>query len=127
MLDIIRDAIINHRQLVFDATGYHRIACPHILGTKNGSWHVLVWQINDDSEKGFKEGEQRWRCFDVNDISNLVAQNGEWERGWSAGKGKSSCIDIADTIIDPDHAAEVRSTSRTHIQRRAPVPGGRRR
>ncbi len=116
MLGLIRDAIKFRRQLTFDSTGHHRVACPHILGTKNGEWHLFVWQINNDSSKGFKPHEQRWRCIEVADISNIQAQDGEWHRGWTAGKGKLSCVDTIDTSVDPGYGAEIQSTFQTHTR-----------
>jgi hypothetical protein len=119
MLDLIRSAIRDRRQIAFWSTGYHRIACPHLLGTKLGAWHLFVWQINDESEHGFEPGAQRWRCIEIGDITGLEIHPGEWVRGWSGGQRGQSCVDVIDTQVDPVHAAEVRSTFPARTQSRA--------
>ena len=116
MIAVIRDAIKNLHQLTFHTVGddgvvRHRVVCPHILGTKEGDWHLFTWQINDDSQHGFQPGAQRWRCFELEDMSNVQAREGEWYRGWTGGKRPQSCVDVIDTRVDDAHAAEVRSTS----------------
>ena len=121
MIAVIREAIRSRHQLVFTTTSdfgeqYHRVTCPHILGTKQENWHVFVWQINDESEHGFEEGAQRWRCIDLDDMSNVVSQEGEWYQGWSTGQRNQRCIDVIDTVVDAAYAAEVRSTSRAHTR-----------
>ena len=116
MKEIIEDAIRTRKQLVFEGKDYNRIVCPHVFGTKNGQWHLLCWQINDESEKGFEEGAQRWRCFDLQDISNLHSQVGAWHRGWTAGLKPQSCVERITASVDPAYAAEVRSTFQTRIR-----------
>ncbi len=120
-LMVIRDAITNLRQLAFDTTDddgitRHRIVCPHILGTKRGNWHLFTWQINDESKHGFAPGGQRWRCFELRDMSNIKSQEGQWYQGWTKGLRDQSCVDSIDTIVDAAHSAEVLSTSRAHIR-----------
>lgn len=111
MDEIITDAIRSKKQLVFSAKEHLRIVCPHVFGMKNGQQHLFCWQINDESEKGFEPGAQRWRCFDLDDISNLRAQPGEWYRGWTSGTKPQSCVDMIICAVDASHAAEVRSIS----------------
>lgn len=113
-LETIREAIRKRRQLTFTVNGHYRIACPHLLGRKHGEWHVFTWQINDESENGFKPGAQRWRCFDLDDMSGVAIQDGDWHRGWTTGKRKQSCIDVIDTQVDPAYAAQTRNTSPAH-------------
>ena len=114
MVSVIRDAIRNRLQLTFWCNGHYRQVSPHMLGRKNGEWHMLGWQINDDSEKGFAPEGSRWRCFELEDMSQLESQEGEWHRGWTSGRGRQYCIDEddMDTVVDAMYGAEIRSTSR---------------
>ena len=107
----IRDAITNHRHLLFTFNDAARDTCPHMLGRKNGVWKVLAWQINDAGKGGFKPGEQRWRCFEVAGMSSIVARDGEWVRGWTTGKKHESCINEGeiDMAVSGAYAAEYRS------------------
>jgi len=105
----LRQAIRSQSRVEFVGKDDVRLACPHILGRKNGVWHVFVWQINDAGEHGFKPDEQRWRCFDLHDVRSVRIVPGVWERGWSKGKRGQPCVDEVDTAVAASHAAEVRS------------------
>ena len=120
-ISVVRDAIIHHNQIAFttfgdDGIAQRRVACPHILGTKEGEWHMLVWQVNDESEKGFTPGAQRWRCFDLADVTDVRTYEGVWHRGWTTGRRGQHCVDAIDTAVDSLHAAEVRNTFPARIR-----------
>jgi len=106
----IRDAINNHKHLLFTFNDAARVTCPHMLGCKSSVWKLLAWQINDAGKGGFAPGEQRWRCFDVAGMSRIVAIDGKWERGWTTGKKNESCINAneMDTAVSGAYAAEIR-------------------
>jgi hypothetical protein len=125
MVSVIRNAIQNHLQLTFVAKDQPREICPHVLGTKKGVWHVLGWQFAGLSNTG---PLPEWRCIELRDISTeIVAREGEWHRGWTTGQRGQSCVDIVDTMIDPEHAALIRNTSPARTLGRARAPVGRRR
>jgi hypothetical protein len=106
-LNLLRDAILNRKQVTGICESYHREFCPHLLGTKNGRWHVFGWQFAGGSNHSLPPGGQ-WRCFEVSSLINLSTRLGEWHRGYTAGKRDQFCIDQIDTRIDPSHAAETR-------------------
>ncbi len=77
--------------------------------------HALVevpGSLNDASKNGFKPGEERWRCFELRDMSQLTVQAGAWQRGWTKGKRPQSCIDRVVASVDAAHAAEILNISR---------------
>ena len=114
VLEVIRDAIRQRRQLTFYYDGLYREVCPHAVGMKDGQWHLFVWQFGGSSRGGLK-GEN-WRCMVVSHIASLTVRDGQWYRGWTKGYGPSSCIDIIDTVVDAAHAAEVLQTSTVRIR-----------
>ena len=122
---LITDAIRDRRQLTFMINVHARQACPHVLGTKQGKWHLFAWQFAGTSSHALQSGEERWRCFEVADISDLLVQDGEWHRGWITGKRDhhSLCMDNEVAIVDPAYAAETQSAASFRIppppQRRA--------
>ena len=127
-LEIIRDAINNHLQLVFRYNGYPREACPHLLGRKDGVWHSLMWQFGGDTSQleGLPDGGT-WRCFEVRDINGLASQPGEWFRGYETGRGEQHCVERIDTSVDQNHRAEFRpDLAKPRKPRRAPSRLGRR-
>jgi hypothetical protein len=111
MVTVIREAITNHRQLVFTAKRYHREFCPHVLGTKSGVWHVFGWQFGGGTNQGKLPEGGDWRCIELRDISSpILARDGAWYRGWTKGRRGQTCVDFIDTEVDQAHAAEALST-----------------
>jgi hypothetical protein len=75
---VIREAIEQRRQLTFVAEHRYRLCCPHALGTKDGAWHVVVRQLNDDGAEHRAAGGSRWRCFALADLLDVRAHDGDW-------------------------------------------------
>jgi len=115
---IIRDAIYQRRQLLFTAANRPREICPHVLGTtRRGVWRVLGWQFDGDTAEGPLPD---WRCIELKDISSeIVVREGRWHRGWRARGARQTCIDFNYAEVDPNHGAEIRSTSLLRIRLRA--------
>ena len=108
---ILREAIQSLKQVTGKCNNLYREFCPHILGTKDDDWNCLVWQFDGDtsSEKGLPKGGD-WRCFELRDLEDLKLRDGDWYRGWAKGRGEQHCVDEIDTVVDSDHAAEIRHT-----------------
>ena len=106
-LDILRTAIQETKQITGLGKDLPREFCPHILGRKNGRWHVLVWQFAGMSESILPDGGA-WRCFDVRNLDQIACRDGDWYRGHTTGQRDQTCVD---TIVDRDHGAEIQHTS----------------
>lgn len=104
---IIRTAITELKQVTAVYDGLERVFCPHILGTKYGVWKVFVWQFDGRSSRG---NLPEWRDWFLERLDSVTLQDGEWHRGWTAGKRDQKAVDWIDTVVDPAHAAEVRHT-----------------
>jgi hypothetical protein len=94
---VIREAIERRRQLTFVADARYRLCCPHALGMKDGAWHVVVRQLNDDgAEHAGAAGAAgaRWRCFALADLLDVRAHDGDWP----ADPPQSACADGLDDL-----------------------------
>ena len=61
--ELIKDAIINKKQVYADYDGYPRELCPHVLGTKNGVPQALFYQFGGSSSRGLKGDRSDWKCM----------------------------------------------------------------
>jgi hypothetical protein len=114
MIAIIRDAILKRQQLSFVASERRRELCPHVLGTRQGVWHVYGWQFGGDSREG---DIPDWRCIDLNSItSHILARDGEWHRGWRPTHAMQTCIDVIHAEVDPAYGPRPRNTSLLRIR-----------
>lgn len=122
MIALLRDAILNRRQLVFTVKKQQREFCPHVLGTRQGIWHVYGWQFGGESNEGELPD---WRCFELRNItSDIEARAGEWHRGWRARRAKQACVDFIYAEVDPEYGPRPRSTSPLRIPVPVLAPGG---
>lgn len=108
-IDLLRTAITELKQVTGSYQGYDRVFCPHILGTKANVWKIFVWQFDGSSSKPHLLPS--WRDFPIGELVNVTLRVGDWHRGWTLGRRDQKSIDWIDTVVDPDHAAEVRSIS----------------
>lgn len=117
MILTIRAAIVDRKQISFVAGGHRREMCPHILGTRQGVWHVYGWQFAGDANRGHLPD---WRCIELLSItSDIRVRDGEWHRGWRAKNAMQTCVDVIFAEVDPAFGPQPRSTSPLRI--RAPA------
>lgn len=101
---LLRDAILGRQQAHFMYQGHLRETCPHALGSgKSNEEKVLVYQFGGSSESGGlmdrATSPGRWRCLDVDGISELVIQNGPWATAENHSQ-RSTCIKAMDVEVD---------------------------
>ncbi len=102
---LLRDAIENTRQIQAMARDLPRVFCPHILGTTNGHWCVVVWQFEGYSNKG---DLPNWRLFALDELDEIQVREGPWHSGSFRGRRRRTFpIDRIDTIADPDHIGDI--------------------
>ena len=114
---MLRMAIKQLKQVSGSYDGYPREFCPHLLGRKDGAWKCLTWQFDGASRTGKIPD---WRDFDLSKLSDLSLRDGDWHRGWETGRRAQNAVDQMDTVVDPEHAAEIRHTSPPRTPTRAP-------
>ena len=99
--DLIREAILEHYQVLAMYGGHYREMCPHTLGTKRGRRHALLYQFGGTSSSGLGPPGSRnnWRCLDVNDLSEVRTQTGGWHTAPNHSRPQS-CVDHIDVEVD---------------------------
>jgi len=105
-IGLLREAILQHRQVTATYDGRSRDFCPHFLGTHGDGWNVLAWQFAGDSEKGLPRGGA-WRCFELARLGDILLRDGAWHRGIYEGFAQH-CVSEIDTAVDPAHGAIIR-------------------
>jgi predicted DNA-binding transcriptional regulator YafY len=89
-------AILERQQVTLSYKGQYREVCPYILGHKDGSETVLVFQFGGASRRsGAVRGE--WRCFYLSEVHDAQVRDGPWH-GDAAHRTTQSCVD--DVYID---------------------------
>ncbi len=88
---VLKDAIRNKLQVTAHYQGHPREFCPHAIGWKGDSYHVIGYQFGGSSSKGLPPGGE-WRCFVVAGLSNVTAKAGAWHTGTSHTR-PMTCID----------------------------------
>lgn len=78
---LVRDAILNRRQIVAWYKGHGREMCPHVLGlAKDGREQALFYQFGGASQKGLAPlgSPDNWRCIPLDGLSNVTVRDGPW-------------------------------------------------
>jgi len=92
--DLIKDAIVNKKQVTAIYNGYTREMCPHVLGTKNGRMQCLFYQFGGGSSSGVivPGSPQNWRCIPIETMQIIEVKIGAW---YSASNHSvpQSCVD----------------------------------
>jgi hypothetical protein len=94
---VLRQAIVDQKQVCCDYRGFYREVCPHVIGLKRGKNHALVYQFGGQSSSGLPPGGE-WRCMDVDDITNAVIRDGPWYTGYRHTT-RQTCVDQIDVEI----------------------------
>lgn len=95
--DHFRQAIVAQRPVAFDYKGHRRLACPHVIGTKNGLEKVLTYQYGGGSSSGLpNDGE--WRCLFISEVFNVEVLDGEWKTGPNHSQPQT-CVDEIDVQV----------------------------
>lgn len=95
--ELIKDAILNKRQVVAIYNGYRREMCPHILGWKDDKQQCLFYQFGGDSSSGaiVTGSDRNWRCILIDKLENVTIQDGEWHTASNHSR-RQTCVDQVD-------------------------------
>lgn len=95
---VLRAALLARQQVTFTYGGHIRQVCPHILGWKGSTQHVLAFQFGGTSSSGLPPAGE-WRCFEVHRIAGATSQDGAWFAGGPSHKRPQSCVDRVDVQV----------------------------
>ena len=94
---ILEHAIVHREQVVATYEGEPREFCPHALGTKNRTHHVLGYQFGGGSRSRLP-AKGDWRCFEVARLTNVSARPGPWHTAANVFNPQS-CLDEIDLAV----------------------------
>jgi len=96
---VLRDAIVNKKQVSCFYRNLPREICPHVIGLgKNGREMVLSFQFAGQSSKELPPSGE-WRCMQVDEISNAISRAGPWHTGDNHSRPQS-CVKDIDVEVD---------------------------
>jgi hypothetical protein len=94
---LLRQALLARRPLSAVYDDHYREFCPHVLGMKEGSENVLVYQFGGTSSTPL--GQQgRWRCFHVGKIQMIKPLDDPWRNG-NKRIQPPGCVDEIDVFV----------------------------
>jgi len=93
---LIRSAIVGKKLLEYDYDGFHRIVEPHVYGTHDGQYSILVYQVRGQSSSG---GLPNWRRMLVNKITNMKILDESFPGRRPYPSGKHSSFDRTILVV----------------------------
>jgi hypothetical protein len=94
---LLRQAILDRKQVTCFYDGRRRECCPHAIGTKHGKTRVLMFQFGGESNSGLPAAGQ-WRCMDIAGMAQIAVRDGEWHTATSHLRPQT-CIDHVDVDV----------------------------
>ena len=95
---LIRQAVLERRQVRATYQGRFRELCPHALGTKNGRPQALFFQFGGESERGLPAGGD-WRCLPLDGLGDVSLHDGAWFTDGRYGEAQT-CVDEIDVAVE---------------------------
>jgi hypothetical protein len=97
---IIRQAIIDKKQVIATYDGHRREMCPHVIGTKNGRSQALFYQFGGTSSSGLAPigSHANWRCIPIARLRDVSTREGAWHTASNHSRDQT-CVDEIDVIV----------------------------
>jgi hypothetical protein len=98
--DMLREAIVERRQVRAMYDGQPREFCPHVLGTKDGEAHCLGYQFGGQSTtRPITPGSPaNWRCFVVAKLTDVSLHEGPWYTAPNWDR-RQTCVEGVDVEV----------------------------
>ncbi len=99
--ELLKQAIIEKKQVIAYYSGKQRYLCPHVIGTKNGKEHCLFYQFDGESTSGLivYGSEDNWRCMEIAKLSDVSLCDGTWHTVANFDTSTQTCIDNVDMTV----------------------------
>ena len=97
---IVRDAIINKKQIIGFYDGHPREMCPHVIGSKNGREQALFYQFGGSSKSGLGPpgARENWRCIPIEGLQQVSSRDGAWHTAPNHSRPQT-CVDDIDVEV----------------------------
>ena len=99
--DIIKEAILQKKQIHAYYNKHYRVMCPHVIGYKNGVPHALLYQFGGTSSSGLAPigSGDNWRCIFVDKLTHLESKTGDWYTAPNHSRPQK-CVDRIDVEVE---------------------------
>lgn len=97
--EVLAEAIRTRKRVVARYHGEERVFSPHALGTKRGTYHVLVYQFAGGSRSGLPPGGE-WRCLNLDELGDLRLESGPWHTAENVFN-QQTCLDDVEVVAEP--------------------------
>jgi hypothetical protein len=98
--ELIRNAVLERKQVLATYKGHRRELCPHVLGTKEGRRQALFFQFGGGSSSSLPPGGE-WRCIPVDGLEDVVVRDGPWHTD-TGHHYPETCVDEIDVEAPRD-------------------------
>jgi DMSO/TMAO reductase YedYZ molybdopterin-dependent catalytic subunit len=95
IFELIRQAIIERKQIHAVCGGCLREMCPHALGWKNGREQALLYEFAGSEPDG---SLKNWRCVQIDLMSKVVIVDGEWHTAANHSR-RQTCVDTLELEV----------------------------
>jgi hypothetical protein len=98
---LVRQAILEHKNIHATYNGLHREMSPHVIGTKNGKEQALCYQYGGDSSSRPIQPDGsavNWRCIEIIKLSNVQLVDGAWHTAPDHSRPQT-CVDQVDIEV----------------------------
>ncbi len=97
--NILKNAVLGRYCLTATYKRHQRKLSPHVIGTNDKhEEHLLAYQYGGSSSSGLPNGGE-WRCFKVEDLTNIERSNDPWQSTLTSRAG-NSCITRIDAEVN---------------------------
>jgi len=94
---LVRQAILEKKQVHAVFAGLPRRLCPHVIGAKNGRPQALFFQFGGSSRRGpLPAGD--WRCLPIDQLTDVSIHEGSWRT--RRHTQPQSCVDEVDLEVE---------------------------
>ena len=99
--ELLKQAIVEKKQVVATYDGLRREMCPHQLGTNKGRVYCLFYQFAGDSgSRPVVDGAlNSWRCMEVDRLVDVSLRDGEWHTAPNFAN-PANCLDTIDVEVN---------------------------
>ena len=95
---LLREAILDGKQVIATYNGQVRLLCPYVLGTKAGRAQCLFYQFAGETSQGLiaPYSPDNWRCMRLEKLEDIQLHDGQWYGQTRGTSGSQTCIDTVD-------------------------------
>lgn len=101
--DLLRQAVLQEKQVTCRYGGKYRELCPIIIGHTAGEEKLLAFQFGGETSSRLPPGGE-WRCLRIADVTDIRLRDGPWHEG-RGHQTTQSCV----TDVDLDVNIHVRN------------------